>query len=397
MQRYKKFVAAAAAIPLATVLLLAGCAPREFGQTPEDVSAYRYLPYFADGKFRNQEETPYYPDRVRGGGHTGRLRFFLPNPNAPDYPFPMVRLGKDAFAENPEELTAYWLGHSSLIIDLEGKRLLVDPVIGNAAPIPFAVRRFAPPPLERRELPLPDYVLITHDHYDHLEYATIRHLKDKKTFFIVPLGVGAHLVKWGISPEKIRELGWGDEFSKDGIRIIAERALHFSGRTYATRDSSLWASYVLKGSRKRIFISGDTGYSGHFRAIGDQHGPFDLAFIEIDAWNPGWPKTHLFPDEVIRAYHDVRAKALVPVHWGVFDLALHPWDESIRMIARLADKDGGVNLLTPLMGQQLVPGLTQPEHWWANLPSFQSGRNRDCRADKKTEEKNRCIKLFSSY
>jgi L-ascorbate metabolism protein UlaG (beta-lactamase superfamily) len=366
---YAKILMGVAAVPLAAAVLLAGCALREFGQTPEDVSSYEGLPYFTDGKFRNPEgDTPYYPDRVRGG-RIGWLRFLMPSLDAPKTPLPMLRLSKETFAEKPEELAVYWLGHSSLIIELEGKRFLVDPIFDNAAPIPFAVRRYGSSPLKREELPLPDYVLITHDHYDHLEYATVRHFKDEETLFIVPLGVGAHLIRWGVPPEKIRELGWGDAFSEDGVSIIAERAVHFSGRTYSTRNSSLWASYVLKGEQRRVFISGDTGYSEHFRAIGAKHGPFDIAFFEIDAWNPGWPKSHLFPSEVIRAYHDVQAISLVPVHWGVFDLALHPWDESIRMIAALADEDGNVNLLTPLMGQKLIPGVTKVSRWWENLPS----------------------------
>ncbi|MCL2308691.1 MAG: MBL fold metallo-hydrolase [Proteobacteria bacterium] len=360
----KSFSKILAAIPLATAALLTGCALREFGQTPEDISSYENLPYFADGKFFNLEkETPFYPDRVCGG-NAGWLRFFMPDPNAPKVPLPTVKLNREAFAEKPEALAVYWLGHSSFIIELEGKRLLVDPVFSNAAPLPFVVRRYTPPPLEREELPPTDYVLITHDHYDHLEYATVRYLRDKETLFIVPLGVGAHLVSWGVPKEKIRELVWGDEFSEDGVSIVAERAIHFSGRTYSTRNSTLWVSYVLKGKQKKVFISGDTGYSEHFRTIGAKHGPFDVAFFEIDAWNPGWPNTHLFPAEVIQAYHDVQAISLVPEHWGVFDLALHPWDESIRMMTELADKDGNVHLLTPLIGQKLIPGVTKISRWW---------------------------------
>ncbi|MCL1925628.1 MAG: MBL fold metallo-hydrolase [Syntrophorhabdaceae bacterium] len=356
-----------AAILLAAAVLLAGCALRELGRTPKDVSSYENLPYFADGKFRNEEtDTPYYPDRIRGG-KPGRLRFLRSSSNAPKASLPAIKLNKDAFTGKPERLAVYWLGHSSLIIELEGKRFLVDPVFGNAAPIPFAVPRYGPSPLKRKELPVPDYILITHDHYDHLEYATIRHFRNEETLFIVPLGVGAHLVRWGVAPEKIRELGLGDEFVSDGVSIVAERAVHFSGRTFSTRNGSLWASYVLKGEQRRVFISGDTGYGEHFRAIGTKHGPFDLAFFEIDAWNPGWPKTHLFPDQVIRACRDVQAKWLVPVHWGVFDLALHPWDESIRMVAALADEDDGINLLTPLMGQKLVPGVTEVSRWWEKL------------------------------
>jgi L-ascorbate metabolism protein UlaG (beta-lactamase superfamily) len=368
MKRVAKILIAVFVVSLAAVALSTGCALREFGQAPQDVSSYENLPYFADGKFRNLEgDMPFYPDRVRGG-KPSRYRHLLPSSNAPEVPLPMVRLGKDAFAGAPEELAVTWLGHASLIIELEGKRFLVDPVFGNAAPIPFAAWRYGPPPLKRKELPLPDVVLITHDHYDHLEYATIRHFKDKETLFIVPLGVGSHLLKWGVPPEKIRELGWGDEFSKSGISIVAERAVHFSARTWSSRNDTLWASYVLKGNQRRVFISGDTGYGEHFRDIGEKHGPFDIAFFEIDAWNPGWPKSHLFPAEVIRAYQDVRAVSLVPVHWGVFDLALHPWDESIRMVAALADEDSNVNLLTPLMGQKLIPGVTKTSRWWEDHP-----------------------------
>ncbi|MDR0247432.1 MAG: MBL fold metallo-hydrolase, partial [Burkholderiales bacterium] len=236
MKRYSKILMAVAAVPLAAVALSTGCALREFGQVPKDVSSYESLPYFSDGKFRNLEgDTPFYPERVRGG-KPSRYRHLLPSPNAPEVPLPLIRLDRKSFAETPEELAVVWLGHASLIIELEGKRFLVDPVFDNAAPIPFAAWRYGPPLLKRKELPLPDYVLITHDHYDHLEYATIRHFRDKETLFIVPLGVGSHLLKWGVPPEKIRELGWGDEFSKDGIRIVAERAFHFSARTWSTRN-----------------------------------------------------------------------------------------------------------------------------------------------------------------
>jgi L-ascorbate metabolism protein UlaG (beta-lactamase superfamily) len=363
MKKRVKAITGISVIPLAAALFFTGCALREFGRTPEDLSAYADLPYFADGKFHNPEPTSFYPERVGDGGFSW-LRLILPNVNAPENPLPMQRLTGKSFAEKPEEMAAYWLGHSFLIIELEGKRFLVDPVFSNAAPLPFVVRRYGPPPLEREELPPVDYVLITHDHYDHLEYATIRHLRNRQVIFIVPLGVGAHLAAWGVPPERIREMGRGDEFRENGISIVAERVRHFSGRNFSTRASSLWVSYVLKGRGHRVFISGDTGYGEHLRAVGDKHGPFDLAFVEIDAWNAGWPDSHLFPAEVIQAYHDVRAKALVPVHWGVFDLALHPWDESIRTVRALADEDGKAVLLTPLMGQKLIPGVTPVSRWW---------------------------------
>ncbi|GHU08407.1 hypothetical protein AGMMS50225_07000 [Betaproteobacteria bacterium] len=340
------------------------------GAVPEGdaLVSYEQLPYFKDGRFLSPEVLPHFPERVTGGGPSGWSRFLLPNPHAPSAPLPQVALTRASFADVPAPLAAYWLGHSSLIIELEGKRLLVDPVFGNAAPLPGIVRRFVEAPLRRDELPPLDYVLITHDHYDHLEYATMCALGRSETQrnmrFIVPFGVGAHLRKWGIAPERIFEIGWGQTHTEGGLTIASERTIHYSGRTYGTRNASLWVSYSLKGQQYRVFVSGDSGYGEHYKDVGARHGPFDLAFIEIDGWNPGWPKTHMFPEEVIRAYHDVGARALVPVHWGVFDLARHPWDESINLIADLAARDGKVTLLTPRMGERLVPGETVTTPWW---------------------------------
>jgi L-ascorbate metabolism protein UlaG (beta-lactamase superfamily) len=337
---------------------------REFGATPsaEERAGYARLPYYADGVFLSPEFLPYYPERIEGGSWV--KRFLLSDPNAPHRPLPQVALNRRSFADRPAELAAYWLGHSSLILELEGKRLLVDPVFGNAAPLPGVVRRYVDPPLRREELPALDYVLITHDHYDHLEYPTMRALRKRDVLFVVPLGAGAHLRAWGIPRERIRELGWGESLRREGLEIVAERSMHFSGRTLGTRNASLWAAYALKGRNFRVFVSGDSGYGAHFREIGERHGPFDLAFVEIDAWNPGWPKTHLFPREVLRVYEDIGARALVPVHWGVFDLALHPWDESINLLTILAEEKGGITLLTPLMGEKLVPGESLTRKWW---------------------------------
>jgi L-ascorbate metabolism protein UlaG (beta-lactamase superfamily) len=369
LKKILKITAFASAVLAIAAAGLAWHAFREFGHsaTSDEVARYEKLPYFADGIFQSPEPLHSYPERVTGGGPDGWARFFLPNPHAPRRALPTVKLDKASFSEKPADFAAYWLGHSSLIIELENKRFLVDPVFGNAAPVPVVVRRFVDSPLEREEIPAIDYVLITHDHYDHLEYATMRYLRGRDTRFIAPFGVGGHLEKWGIPKERILELGWGEELAASGIQVAAERTIHYSGRTFGERDRTLWTSYSLKGKAKRIFISGDSGYGGHFKDIGAKHGPFDLAFIELDGWNPGWPETHMFPEEVIRTYRDIGAKALVPVHWGVFDLARHPWDESIRMLYELADTAGGVNLLTPLMGQKLIPDETHTRAWWEDL------------------------------
>ena len=356
-------VALVAAVPGCHLMQTLGDAP-----SAADVAAYETLPYFRDGRFQSPEPLPYYPERVTGGGSSwiGFVLSSLSNPKAPAVPLPRIALDRSSFAAPSAGLAAYWLGHSSLIIELAGKRLLVDPVFGNAAPLPGIVRRFVDAPIERDELPPLDYVLITHDHYDHLEYATIRALRERDVQFVVPYGVGAHLRHWGIAAGRIHEIGWGEQYSADGITIASERTIHFSGRTFGRRDTTLWTSYALTGPRHRVFISGDSGYGEHFKDIGAKHGPFDLAFIEIDGWNPGWPRTHLFPEEVIRASRDLGAHALVPVHWGVFDLARHPWDESIRRVADLAVKNG-VKLLTPLMGERLIPGETVTQAWWKTV------------------------------
>jgi L-ascorbate metabolism protein UlaG (beta-lactamase superfamily) len=351
---------------VAAVAGMGGChLLQTLGDAPsaEEAAAYEKLPYFKGGRFQSPEPLPSYPERAAGPGYSSWWRFVLPNPNAPGAPLPKAALDASSFAAPPGELAVWWLGHSSLILEFEGKRLLVDPVFGNAAPLPGLVRRFTDAPLAREDLPPLDFVLITHDHYDHLEYATMRALRERDVRFVVPYGVGAHLRKWGVPAGRIHELGWGEAYDADGLTIASERTIHYSGRTFESRNKSLWTSWALKGRKYRVFISGDSGYGEHFKDIGAKHGPFDLAFIEIDGWNPGWPKTHMFPEEVIRVYHDIGARAFVPVHWGVFDLARHPWDESIRIVSGLA-KTANVNLLTPRMGEKLVPGETVTEAWW---------------------------------
>jgi L-ascorbate metabolism protein UlaG (beta-lactamase superfamily) len=303
----KKIVCRALGLALILAVLVAagGCHLFQvLGETPsaEEEARYARLPYYRDGRFQSPEPLPHYPERATGRGPSGWIRFALPNPNAPETPLPQVMLDRSSFPATPAEFAAYWLGHSSLIIELEGKRLAVDPVFGNAAPLPGIVRRFVDAPLARDELPPLDYVLITHDHYDHLEYATMRALRNADVRFVVPLGVGAHLRKWGIAAERIHELGWGETYRADELTIASERTIHYSGRTLDTRNKSLWTSYALQGRRFSIFISGDSGYGEHFKDIGAKHGPFDLAFIEIDGWNAGWPKTHMFPEEVIQVY-----------------------------------------------------------------------------------------------
>lgn len=325
---------------------------------------YGNLSYFDTdkGEFVSPDEITYYSERTTGGS-SGFARFFTKSPNAPKEALPTVKLSRADFPATPSSYALYWLGHSSTIIELDGIRILIDPVLQNAAPFPGIVNRYVESPIKRDELPEVDVVLISHDHYDHLEARTIKYLKDRDIRFITPLGVGARLQGWGVPKENITEMAWGDSITVSSVRIDALPAVHYSGRSGRDRNQTLWAGYAIKGSEKNIFWSGDTGYGEHIREIGEKYGPFDLACVEIDGWNDGWPNTHLYPHEALRVTREVGAPMMLPTHWGVFDLALHPWKESIQMTLDAAD-DHQVQVLTPLMGEKIVPGETITKVWW---------------------------------
>lgn len=342
--------------------ILAGAyAWREIGASPtaEELAAFEKLPYFKNGEFQSPKKMVINFNNVRNGP-ANWSRFLVKSPFAPMQKLPQIRLTRESFEKQPENFAFYWLGHSSAIIELGGKRIIFDPVLGNAAPLPFAVPRYGSAPLKVSELPQIDYAVITHNHYDHLERKTVRALKN--AHFIVPLGVGAALRGWGGDPDRITELGWNDVFEKDGLKIIAQTAVHFSGRGLADRNKTLWNSYILQTPEHNIYWAGDTGYSRHFADIGRQFGPFNLAVIEIDGWNTGWPNTHMFPREVITAARELQAEKLIPVHWAVFDLALHPWHESIDMVLEEASA-ANLKVLTPLMGEKLYLN-SSTTRWW---------------------------------
>lgn len=319
--------------------------------------------YNADtDQFISPEALVHYPEQTTGGD-AGPARFFKTSPNAPKFSLPKQLITKSDFPETPSDFAAWWLGHSSFILELDGKRILFDPVFENGGPLPIILRRFDVSPIKREELPEIDIVVITHDHYDHLEAATIKFLATTNTEFIVPLGVGARLEGWGIQKNNISELGWHDAKTVGSLQITALPGIHYTSRSYNDRDKTLWASFVIKGADKNLFISGDTGYGAHLKEIGEKHGPFDLAFVEIDGWNKGWPLTHLFPDQAVQLCHDINTKLMFPIHWGVFDLALHPWDESIKMVAEFATEKN-IELVTPIMGEKVIPGISPTSNWW---------------------------------
>ena len=264
-----------------------------------------------------------------------------------------------------------WFGHSTFLLQIKGNNLLIDPMFGNVpAPNPLlGNNRFSNKlPIEIEKLPYIDAVLITHDHYDHLDYQSIKKLKDKVNMFYTPLGVGIHLLKWGIEKERIIELDWWQEIKYDELTIRCTPAQHFSGRGISDREKTLWCSWIIQSDDENLFFSGDSGYAAHFKEIGDQYGPFDFAFMECGQYNNLWPLVHMFPEETAQAGLDIKAKKMMPIHWGAFKLASHYWTDPVE---RLLKKSKGlkVDLVIPEIGEFIEIGLTDSAEiypWWRN-------------------------------
>lgn len=264
-------------------------------------------------------------------------------------------------------LRAFWIGHASVFIELDGVRMLVDPIFSDyASPFEVGPKRFYPPPIALADLPPIEAVMITHDHYDHLDMRTVQHLAGKGTLFLVPLGIGAHLKKWGVPDAQVRELEWGQEHMVKGVRFVSTPSRHYSGRGLSDKNATLWTSWSVLGAKHRFYVSGDTGYSDHFRAIGDKLGPFDLAFIKIGAYGPSdsWHDIHMSAEEAVQASVDVRARRMFPVHWGTFNLAFHDWDEPIKHALAAASVQK-VDVLTPRVGEMVDADQPfQSAAWW---------------------------------
>ena len=269
-------------------------------------------------------------------------------------------------------LRATWLGHSSVLLEIDGHRALTDPVWGpRASPsVLIGPKRFQPPPVALRDVPEVDVVVISHDHYDHLDYPTIKLLARTGVPFVTSLGVGAHLQGWGIAPERITELDWWESHRVPGtgLEITAAPSQHFSGRTLKARNATLWSSMVVRGPRHAVFFSGDTGLSGEYAAIRDRLGPFDLALLEVGAFHPAWGDMHLGPDHALEALALLGNPPLLPVHWGTFALAMHDWDQPAERLLELAPRQGA-RLVMPRLAQAVEPGQAEPvTPWWRGAP-----------------------------
>ena len=330
-------------------------------------AAIAQSPQFKDGKFRNVA-TMHKQSAGEFAEIAWKFMFNKPKNTVPTGTIPVQALTRAQLLAAPDD-TIFRLGHSTMLIKLGGAFYMTDPVFSErASPVQWAgPARFHKPPITIDDLPPIEAIILSHDHYDHLDHAAVLALAKKTQHFITPLGVGERLIEWGIPAAKVRQLDWWQSTQVAGVKLIATPAQHFSGRSLADGNSTLWASWVIQHGDIKLFFSGDTGYFDGFKKIGDAHGPFDVAMIETGAYDAMWPDVHMQPEETMQAFIDLKGKTLMPVHNGTFDLGLHRWQEPFDRIFALA-QEKGVAMTTPQMGEQLDVRQPAPAvAWWSTV------------------------------
>ena len=281
----------------------------------------------------------------------------------------------EAWSKPPASgLRATWLGHSTVLIEIDGVRVLTDPVWGpRASPSSIAgPKRFQPVPVPLRAMPPVDLVIVSHDHYDHLDYPSIRELAKRDVPFVTSLGVGAHLEAWGVRPERIVELDWWESHNVPNteLTVTAAPSQHFSGRGLHDRNATLWSSMVMRSPRHAVFFSGDTGLTTEYEAIRDRLGPFDLVMLEVGAYHPAWGDMHLGPENALKAQALLGGGAFLPIHWGTFSLAMHAWDQPAEVLLEQGPK-AGARLVMPRLGEPIEPAHAEKvEPWWRAVDSI---------------------------
>lgn len=295
---------------------------------------------------------------------------FNPNTPTPNAPLPEVRGPlPDDLRDTSDTVKFTWLGHATVLASINGKTILFDPVFSeSAAPVSWAVKRYQPPAIGIEELPPIDFIVISHDHYDHLDMNAVKFFKESNTRFLVPLGVASHLEYWGISRGKVTEFDWWQSRNIAGITFTCAPAQHFSGRTGTiAMQKTLWSSWAVRTEATSVYFSGDSGYAGHFKEIGDRLGPFDLTFIDAGQYNERWRQVHNLPPEVMDAFDDLRGDILVPIGWGMFTLALHDWYEPPVEISSRAFEIGAT-VAIPRFGEWVDIRQRLPDKlWWEPL------------------------------
>ena len=334
----------------------------------------RRSPNYQSGRFVNP--APVTPWSFRAAWETMQ-DYRRAEQRVPDVAPPVEMRRRGDYDSPPESgLRLTWLGHSSVLVEIDGTRILLDPVFSHRlSPLSFTgPTRFFPSPIALGDLPAIDAVVISHDHYDHLDYPSVVSLARQAMRFVVPLGVGSHLEYWGVPATQVSELDWWDETRIGGnLRVVACPARHFSGRALRG-DQTLWASFALLGPRSRVFFSGDTGPLPELEQVGERYGPFDVTLIKVGAYGRGWPDIHVNPEQAVELHQLVRGRLLLPVHWGTVNLSYHGWTEPAERVF-LAARRAGVELALPKPGQMFEPSRSRasshpgaPEHWWPAVP-----------------------------
>lgn len=354
------------ALALSVALFLQGA---QFGHVPsaQRVREFAQSPNYRDGEFQNIHPTPV---NTSDDSYLKMFWDYLTTTRErmePSKPLPSVKTDLTRLA--PDQDVLVWFGHSSYFLQVDGVRILVDPVFsGNASPISWFGKSYPGTDVFTcEEMPRVDYLIITHDHWDHLDYPTALGMRDKVGTVICGLGVGSHFTYWGYESDRVIEKDWNETLELlHGLKIHTTPARHFSGRGIL-RNKSLWMSYVLETSFGKVYLGGDSGYDTHFKDIGDDFGPIKLALLENGQYDPKWKYSHMFPAEVLQAAKDLRAERLMPVHSGKFTLAEHPWDTPLRDL--VSENDGQIPLVTPKIGEVIYLRDSSQvfTHWWEGI------------------------------
>lgn len=365
---FLKFLVIPCIILVLAVMTFIRIAP-QFGQAPNGIflQEIEKSAHYASGQFQNQILT------VMDLGFSSGMKvmyewLFEGQDRIPYKPLPADFGGGYAGLDSTLKIT--WFGHSAILLQIDGKNILIDPMLGNAAaPVPFMTKRFPyGQSLHLDILPEIDAIIISHDHYDHLDYKTILVLKEKVKHFYTPLGVGSHLRSWGVDASKITELDWWQSADFEGLRFVATPARHFSGRSITDRNKTQWASWVILGEKEKVYFSGDSGYGPHFKEIGTKFGPFEFAMMECGQYNERWEAIHMLPEQTVQAALDLGCKRMMPIHWGAFNLSLHSWTDPVERVTEVAAKHN-VSVHTPMIGRRFAPveGQFDASYWWKAL------------------------------
>jgi L-ascorbate metabolism protein UlaG (beta-lactamase superfamily) len=342
----------------------------KFGKSPsgDRLERIRKSSNYKNGSFQNLRQTPVMTEGVSFFAVMKDGLFNRSKRNTPKDVLPSKKTNLKSL--HPEKDVLVWFGHSSYFMQIDGKKILIDPVLsGSASPFSFTVKSFKGSDVFTPEdFPQIDYLFITHDHWDHLDYETVQKLKSKVGKVITGLGTGAHLEHWGFDSKSIIEKDWNESAVLDsGFIITATPGRHFTGRGF-NRNQAIWCSFVLQTPTKKIFIGGDSGYDMHFAKIGAEHGPFDLALLECGQYNTYWKYIHMMPEQTVQAAIDLKAKTLMPIHWGKFALAYHAWDESIERVTKEAQRLN-MPIIHPMIGEQvnLKVSMQKFAEWWKDI------------------------------